>query len=94
VWLTVKAENRLKSLKKMKYYVTSYKEKVLKEEKCTEEEAIERGINMLPPSVTRYFILKYNFTPAPILDLYIDKFERSLKLLKKDMDENSQNYTY
>jgi hypothetical protein len=94
VLLIVKAENRLKSLKKMKYYVTSYKEKVLKEEKCTEEEAIERGISLLPPSVTRYLIIKYNFIPVPILELYIDKFERSLKLLKKDMEENTQNYSY
>jgi hypothetical protein len=94
VWKITKAEKRLNSLKKMKYYVTSYKEKVLKEEKWTEEEAIERGINLLPPSVTRYFIFKCNFTPAPILELYIDKFERSFKLLKKDMKENTQNYSY
>jgi hypothetical protein len=94
VWKITRAEKRLKSLKKMKYYVTSYKEKVLNEEKWTEEEAIERGINLLPPSVTRYFIFKCNFTPAPILELYIDKFERSFKLLKKDMEENTQNYSY
>jgi hypothetical protein len=94
VWKITRAEKRVKSLKKMKYYVTSYKEKVLKEEKWTEEEAIERGINLLPPSVTRYFIFKCNFTPAPILELYIDKFERSFKLLKKDMEENTHNYSY
>jgi hypothetical protein len=94
VYKVVRAEKKLRTLQKMKNYVTSYKEKILKELKIDEEEANERKISLMPQPVTRYFVFKFNFIPAPILEVYIDKFERLLSTMKKDMSENTQNYTY
>jgi hypothetical protein len=82
----IKKEKELERLRQMENYLSFYKEKVLKENKITEQEAEEKEISPYPEPRSSYFFYKKSFIPIEILQKMIQYNEKQYLTIRSSIE--------
>jgi hypothetical protein len=85
---------KLTRLQQIKAYLNAFKQRQLKKEGITEQEAEAREIDLAPPPAKYCCCMKKEYPPINVVEANITKTEEELEKIKEEMDVNTEKDLY